>query len=114
MIELCKKSGNKPPKFEESTGSFTVILPFKEPISRITSKTTISESTYDISSLNERLREMLMILKAGPMSREQIAGLLKKATGTRTLQRDLSKLKNLGLIAQTGSGKNIIWTLSKK
>jgi hypothetical protein len=35
MIELCKKYGNKPPKFEESTGSFSVMLPFKEKIARV-------------------------------------------------------------------------------
>lgn len=35
MIEICKSSGIKPPKFEESTGSFTVTFFLKEPISRI-------------------------------------------------------------------------------
>jgi predicted HTH transcriptional regulator len=34
MIEICKKSGNKPPKFEESTGSFSVTFMLREPISR--------------------------------------------------------------------------------
>lgn len=35
MIEFCKESGIKPPKFEESTGSFTITFILREPISRI-------------------------------------------------------------------------------
>lgn len=117
MIELCKKSGNKPPKFEESTGSFSVTLPLKEPISRLElspKKIIAGHVAVEITSLNERSREILMILKAGPMSREQIAGMLKKTIVARTLQRDLSKLKKLGLISQSGAGKYIVWTLKKK
>jgi ATP-dependent DNA helicase RecG len=34
MIEICKKAGNPVPKFEQSTGFFSVSFPFIRPISR--------------------------------------------------------------------------------
>ncbi len=34
MIEVCQASGNPIPRFEETIGSFSVILPLKEPIKR--------------------------------------------------------------------------------
>ena len=35
MIAICKKLGNKPPRFDESTGSFSVTFTLREPISRV-------------------------------------------------------------------------------
>ena len=35
MIQLCKESENPIPKFEETTGSFSVTLPLKEPVARL-------------------------------------------------------------------------------
>lgn len=35
MIQLCKQAGNATPLFEETTGSFSVTLPLKEPIARL-------------------------------------------------------------------------------
>ena len=109
MIQLCKKSGNPIPIFEETTGSFSVTLPLKEPIARINFERTPH------AQLTARQKEIVEILKQGPMSREQIMGKMEKLLNVRTIQKDLSRLKKLGLIVQEGLGvgRTIIWTLKR-
>jgi len=105
MVELCKQSGNPIPKFEEITNSVLVTLPLKESIRSV--------QTMSLSSikLTGRQKLILDILKDGPLSRKSIKEKLKDNPDDRVLLRELSTLKNLGLITQEGGSKNIVWTL---
>ena len=107
MIELCKQAGNKPPKFEESTGSFSVTVPLREAISRI-----IIPSATAVK-LTDRQQEIMKILNQGPMSRKQILSRLKDKPTDRTVQRDLLALNKLGLIVPEGEARAISWVVVK-
>jgi hypothetical protein len=48
------------------------------------------------------------------MSREQIMSKLAKSIETRTMQRELAKLRELELIGSEGAGKFMLWVLVKK
>ncbi len=110
MIELCKKAGNNLPQFEESTGSFLVTFPLKEPLSRITISRTSSEQ------LTDRQKEIVDILKHGPLSRELIMEKMKNPPTSRTVQIELSKLKKLGFVAPVhkARGRSVMWILKAK
>ena len=82
MIKRCKEAGYPRPKFKETVGSFTVVLPFKEPIQRAELQ---PQEAKLLSSLTERQREILLILKQGTLSRDQIMEQLKQAPAVRTV-----------------------------
>ncbi len=110
MVELCKQSGNKPPTFEESTGSFSVTFPLRESIRRI------ALTRMPSIRLTDRQKEIVGILKHGPFSREQIMKKMEKPSAERTIQLELFKLKTLGLITHegTGRGRFVAWSLVQK
>lgn len=108
MIELCKQAGNKPPKFEESTGSFSVIFALREPISR-----TVLAPAPSVK-LTERQQEIMKILKQGPLDRKQIIDEMTGKPAVRTVQRELRNLNKLGLIVSEGKGKSVVWILVQK
>jgi len=108
MVEVCQASGNPIPQFEETVGSFSVILPLKEPIKRATFPQTSSDQLTPIQS------EILTALQQGPMSREKIMGMIKAKLADRTVQQELLKLKKLGLIASEGKGPSVVWASKKK
>jgi len=105
MIELCKQSGNPVPKFEETSGSFSVIFPLKEPLSRIPQALTPSVQ------LTDRQREIVEILKHGPLKSQQIIDQMSVTIPDRMMQRELAKLKAMKLIKSIGRTKTTIWTL---
>lgn len=107
MIELCKQAGNKPPKFEEATGSFLVTVPLRGPISRI----VIPSAT--IVKLTDRQQEIMKILKQGPLSRKQIIDQMKNPSADRTVQMDLLALNKSGLIVPEGKARAISWVIVK-
>ncbi len=108
MVELCKQSGNPVPQFEEVTGGLWITLPLREPIPRI-----VFESTLP-AQLTDRKKEILEILKEGPLSREQIMERLKKPVSARTIQLELFNLKALGFVISQGTerGRFVIWSLA--
>ena len=105
MIELSKQSGNPIPQFEEVTNSVLVTIPLKESIrsNQITPTSSIT--------LTERQKLILDILKNGPLNRKMIKAKMKNNPDDRAIQRDLTTLKEAGLVVQEGGSKNIIWTL---
>jgi ATP-dependent DNA helicase RecG len=105
MIELCKQTGNKPPKFEESTGSFSVIFPLREPISRIVTP------TLPAVKLTNRQQEIMRILRQGSLSRKQIISKMENPPSDRTIQMELLTLNKLGLIAPKGKARAISWVI---
>lgn len=112
MIKHCKEAGFPRPRFEETVGSFTVVLPFKEPIQRAELQ---PQEAKMLSSLTERQREILFILKQGTLSRDQIMEQLKQAPAVRTFQSDLLKLASLNLIMKSGEsgGRFVKWALNQ-
>jgi ATP-dependent DNA helicase RecG len=69
MVKLCHQSGNPKPKFVKLTGSFTVVLPSKEPIDgykiqkpiELTSRQEeilklLEKSAFNAAQLSEKLR----------------------------------------------------------
>ena len=111
MIKLCKAANIPAPKFEDKYGFFTVTLYFKEPI-RYVKPNKISGSIATM--LSARQKEILEILKHGSMSREHIIAQLRIPIITRTMQRELSRLRELELIETQGLSKRVLWMLIKK
>lgn len=108
MIELCKRSGNLAPTFEEATGSFIVTFPLKEPLS------SSYRALIPSVQLTDRQKEIVKILSAGTMSTEQIMDKMETPPALRTVQLELSKLKKMGIIAPTGKehGRSVLWKLN--
>jgi ATP-dependent DNA helicase RecG len=105
MVELCRKAGNPKPKFVELTGSFTVILPLKEPIASMVSSRS--------KELTPRQEEILALLKKSQLNSAQIAKQLKSTQSRRMVQIDLTKLEKNGLIKREGESRSIVWKLAK-
>ncbi len=110
MIELCKQAGIPTPRFEESSGTFSVVLPLKEPLRQFARAQTNLQALY--KKLIAREKEIIEILKHGSMSREQIMDNLQQSVSPRTMQSDLAKLKALEVVKSEGKGKLIIWALT--
>jgi ATP-dependent DNA helicase RecG len=108
MIKDCKKAGNPLPKFEEIGGGFSVTLPLKEPM-----RTVIYEKPekIDLSRITTRQQKILLALRQGPLNRQQIMNKLRTQVTDRTLQTDLGKLKDLGLVKSEGKSKATLWYL---
>lgn len=108
MIELCKEHGIKEPEFEEYSGGFSVTFRFKE----ISKKEEVFPSALD--SLSPRQREIFNLLKKeGSSSPKDIMLKLNEKIPERTLRFDLTKLKNLGLLENSGRANATLWFVSR-
>jgi ATP-dependent DNA helicase RecG len=108
MIQDCKNAGNPPPIFEEVGGSFSLTLPFKEPMSTILHGQKRTEKI----SLTTRQKKIIEALQEGPLNRQQIMDQVKTSLTDRGMQLELAKLKSMGLIDSEGKGKAILWYLT--
>jgi len=108
MIKDCKDAGNPAPIYHEIGNSFSVTLSLKEPTSTIIY--TKQEHVF-IPKLTERQQKILDVLKSGPLSRQQIIKQTKEKLADRTMQRELTNLKHMGLIKTTGKTRVVTWTL---
>ncbi|HEV2916717.1 MAG TPA: ATP-binding protein [Candidatus Babeliales bacterium] len=108
MIQECKRVGNPPPKYEEIGGNFSVTLPFQESI-----RTFITRELprIDQSTLTDRQKSILALLKAGTLSRQQLMEKMKISLTDRTMQLELAKLMKMGLIKSEGKAKATVWSL---
>jgi ATP-dependent DNA helicase RecG len=111
MIEACKKVGNPIPRYEEIGGTFSVTLPLKEPIPTIVFK---QGQKIDLRKLTDRQIEIIDALKTGALSRQQLMSKMKTRLAERTVQLELFKLKDMGLVKSEGKAKAIIWSLVGK
>lgn len=114
MIELCKQSGNPLPKFEATTGSFSVILPLRDLIPRVMFERAVQSPVS--TRLTSRQKEIIKILKNGSMSSELIVAKMNQPPTLRTVQMELAKLQALGLIDTVGKGRGraVLWKLNAK
>jgi ATP-dependent DNA helicase RecG len=108
MIKACEKAGNPIPKYEEIGGTFSVTLPLKEPISTVFEK----PQKIDLRRLTARQVKILNALKTEALSRQQLMSKMKTRLAERTIQLELSKLKDMGLVRSEGKAKAIIWSLT--
>ncbi len=110
MIDDCKKAGNPIPIYEEIGGSFSITLPFKEPI-----RTVIMEQSESRKSikLTDRQRKIMEALQEGPLNRQQLIKKIRLKLPARTLQWEIAKLKEMGLIKSEGKGKSTVWVFIK-
>lgn len=108
MIELCQKSGNPIPRFEETTSSLWVTLPLREPIPRV------ELTRIPTVQLADRQKEILEILEHGPSTRKQIMSKMKNPPSDRTVQSDLLLLNKLGLITAEGKARALTWISAQK
>ncbi|UUM21779.1 ATP-binding protein [Mycoavidus sp. SF9855] len=105
MIDFCKAAGNPSPRFVESTGSFTVILTFKNPIH-------ISPS-IELPTPTPRQQEILKVLEALPLNSAQVVEKLANAPSRRMVQIDLAKLEEAGFIKREGDSRSLVWHVVK-
>jgi len=105
MVEICRKSGNLRPEFVELTGSFTVILPLKEPIGGSISPKSIE--------LTPRQKEILKLLEKSALNAAKLSERLKNSPTVRTVQLDLSRLEELGRVVREGKARAMVWKLKK-
>ena len=108
MIQDCKKAGNPSPKFKEVGDSFSLTLPLKEPVRTVIYK---KPSAAVLSKLTDRQRAILEILEEGKLKTAQIKARLKGRFTERTLQLELTKLKQLGFVKSIGTTKAKAWYL---
>lgn len=112
MIDYCQKNGTPEPEFQEYSGGFAVVFPFKESMGSTVQKTTQDASQFELTS---RQREILKILSHGEkMSVGDISNRLQDVPAARTLRDDLSRLKAMGLIDLEGRAKAARWFSVKK
>ena len=105
MVKFCKEAGNPVPRFAESTGSFLVTLPLKEPMRQFARANTAIV-------LTDRQKEIFAVLKKhGPLSCEQIVEKIDVVLSARVLQKELLKLKELRLVTFFGKTPSIQWLL---
>ncbi len=105
MINFCRAAGNPKPKFIEFTGSFTVMLPLKEPIGGYKKDKHLK--------VTQRQSEILKLLRRSALNGAQIAKKLKDSPTLRTVQVDLTHLEKLGLVKREGKARSILWHLIK-
>lgn len=110
MIQDCKNAGNPLPKFEEVGGSFSVTLPFKEPMSTILH----GQKRTDKISLTTRQKKIIEALQEGPLNRQQLIEKSELNLPARTMQWEITNLKKMGLIESKGKGKSTFWLLTNR
>jgi ATP-dependent DNA helicase RecG len=108
MIRDCKKAGNPLPQYEEVGGGFSLTLPLKESIRMVILQETPS---VDVSTLTDRQKKILSILKTEALTRQQLMKKIKEPLTDRTMQRELAKLVEMGLIKSEGKARSILWFL---
>lgn len=64
-----------------------------------------------VENLNDRQKRIIKLLRQEPtLSASQLA--LQVSSTLRTVQRDLARLRYLGIISRTGSDKKGFWTIT--
>lgn len=108
MIKDCKEAGNPLPIYQEIGNSFSVTLPLRHPTPSVIFEKEKQKVTLP---LTDRQRKILQALASGPLNRQQIIKQIKEAVTDRTVQRDMTSLKNMGLIEIMGKAKDANWIL---
>jgi ATP-dependent DNA helicase RecG len=112
VVDECLKAGHPEPEFVEKANGVCVILKSKQSIG--------PPKLYDLSKLPEgvrlsvRQKEILDIIQhAGKATLQEIVNQLAHTVTQRTIQRDLSVLKNFDLISMKGQRKSAVWKINE-
>jgi ATP-dependent DNA helicase RecG len=104
MAEATEEAGLPPPEFEERGGE--VVVRF-----RPTRYVPPSRTTHDLPPLQ---RELLNVLgNEGPMALSDILDRLETDAAKRTVQDNLSTLRNLDMVILQGHGRGARWALNE-
>lgn len=111
ILNECVKAGHPEPFFAQDPIGITVTLPSKQLLGAYANPATDPQHT----ELSARQREILLFVKtAEEAALPQIKQALTHPPAERTLQDDLAKLKQLGLIKPIGYGRGAKWILSQQ
>ena len=106
MIDYCKDDGVPLPIFEEYSGGLAVTFRFKESIGPATTMTSNRDN------LTSRQKEIVDILSTeGMLSVRDIKDKLNSDVTERTLLRDITLLRGMGILTSYGSARNTLWGL---
>ncbi|MGD9152968.1 MAG: putative DNA binding domain-containing protein [Gammaproteobacteria bacterium] len=111
IIDLCIQAGHPEPEFIERTGGVCVILRSKQSIG---APIIYAEGFRDILNfrLTSRQKEIYNIIKESKRAAlSKIMDKLIHKVAKRTVQRDLSDLKKLGLITLKGGARGAVWEI---
>ena len=64
------------------------------------------------SNLNPLQQDIMTILASGPASSQHVMSHLSIPAAPRTVQENLSKLRELGLVEEIGKGKSLRWNMA--
>ena len=102
MAEATEEAGLPPPEFEERGGE--VVVRF-----RPTRYVPPSRTTHDLSPLQQELLNVLG--NEGPLALSDILNRLEADAAKRTVQDNLSTLRDLGMVSLQGHGRGARWQL---
>jgi ATP-dependent DNA helicase RecG len=107
MIGYCKNNNTPEPEFQEYSGGFAVVFPFKNAMGG--ANLTSSAQPH---ALNDRQKQIMDIITThGKLSISDISEKLNNSFSIRTIQRELSFLKEIGLIEKIGKSSTTLWII---
>jgi ATP-dependent DNA helicase RecG len=109
MIEECKQASNPLPIYEEQGDNFSVTFPLKEPLRTTISSYEPVDKDGMIPHLSKRQEKILRILSEGELSRTKLMKTMATRIAPRTMQAELAKLEEFGLIELVGEGRSAVW-----
>lgn len=108
MMGFCQKNATPEPEFEEYSGGFSTIFRFNEAMH----SAVIVKEEPKKHSLSQRQKEIVVILQQGQeLSAMQIRKLMREKVSVRTLQYELNKLKQAGVVKTTGHTHKLFWSI---
>lgn len=112
MIKGCISAGLPEPVFENETMEFKVIFPLSDQALEA-EKEGVIELPRDLTGKQLDIIKVLTDQKGNPLKLKELQELLENHYPERTLRRELSSLKNKGLVERTGHTNKIVWFIKK-
>lgn len=103
IIDYSLEMGNPEPLFFEQANAFCVQFDSRIPLGPYSSL---------VNRLSQRQRDILNLLKRGPLSLRAIWEGLDASPSTKTIAANLAELKALGFIDNRGHGRGAVWYLA--
>lgn len=111
MIERCLDNGDPEPEIVASMSEFKVVFKFPYLLRPVALEYAVDQDGL-IKTLSKRQQEIISILrKIQKPQLSQIEKQLTESLNERTVRRELSRLRELGLIESHGRGRHAFWTL---
>lgn len=110
ILDICQAAHVPEPVFEEYSGGFAVVFPFKTSIGF-----SRPQPVAEPPALNFRQEEILRVLQTAPLRADEIFSQLSStfSASLRTIKADLSALKKLGLVEQQGKARSAVWRIKR-